>query len=240
LRKLDRPLAFGRRAESEFFISIKTAAVYPTTPDCGSSGYTVCRIQPPLRSERIMSNTLALVVLLALSSIASAQSSGAITPSPPPSNSEIKRLVEALSGTWSITLKIEPNESLPKGGGGKGEEVWRPGPGGLSLIEDYHSTGDEGEISGLGVEWWDSDAQRYQVTWCDSGNPGGCAVIKHGAKWEGSKVVAMDEWQENGKMVTLREVFSDITPTSFKQTLYQGESGGELKMFLSILAVKVR
>jgi hypothetical protein len=50
----------------------------------------------------------------------------------------------------------------------------------------------------------------------------------------------MDEWQENGKMVTLKEVFSDITPTSFKQTLYQGESGGELKMFLSILAVKVR
>jgi hypothetical protein len=187
-----------------------------------------------------MSNTLALVVLLALSRVASAQSSGAAAPSPPQPSPEIKRLVEALSGTWSITLKIEPNESLPKGGGGKGEEVWKPGPGGLSLIEDYHSTGDEGEISGWGVAWWDNHAQRYQVTWCDSGNPGGCAVIKHGAKWEGSKVVAMDEWQENGKMVTLKEVFSDITPTSFKQTLYQGESGAELKMFLSILAVKVR
>jgi hypothetical protein len=190
-------------------------------------------------SVRIMSNTLPLVALLALSSIASAQSSGAIAPSPPPSP-EIKRLVDALSGTWSITLKIEPNESLPKGGGGKGEEVWRPGPGGLSLIEDYHSTGDEGESSGLGVAWWDNNAQRYQVTWCDGGNPDGCVVIKHGAKWEGSKVVAMDEWQKNGKKVTLKEVFSDITPTSFKQTLYQGESGGELKMFMSILAAKVR
>jgi hypothetical protein len=182
---------------------------------------------------------LLLVVLLAISNIASAQSSGVIAPSPPPSL-EIKRLVDALSGTWSITLKIEPNENLPKGGGGKGEEVWRPGPGGLSLIEDYHSTGDEGEISGLGVAWWDNNAQRYQVTWCDGSNPEGCVVIKHGAKWEGSNVVAMDEWQKNGKKVTLKEVFSDITPTSFKQTLYQGESGGELKMFMSILAAKVR
>ena len=185
-------------------------------------------------------STIQLVVLLALSSITSAQSSGAIAPSSPQPTAEIKRLAEALSGTWSITLKIEPNEGLPKGGKGKGEEVWRPGPGGLSLIEDYHSTGDEGEISGLGVAWWDNNAQRYQVTWCDSGNPDGCGVIKHGARWEGSQVVAMDEWQKNGKKVILKEVFSDITPTSFKQTVYQGESGGELKKFMSILATKVR
>jgi len=189
-----------------------------------------------------MSNTLplGLVVLLALSSIVSGQSSGATAPPSPPPSPEIKRLVEAFSGTWSITLKIEPSESLPKGGGGKGEEVWRPGPGGLSLIEDYHSSGDEGDISGLGVAWWDNNAQRYQVTWCDSGNPDGCGIIKHGAKWEGRTVVATDEWQKNGKKTILKEVFSDFTPTSFKQTLYQGESGGELKMFMSILASKVR
>jgi hypothetical protein len=187
-----------------------------------------------------MANMLLFVALLALTSIASGQSSGAIAASSQQPSPEIKRLVEALSGTWSITLKIEPNESLPKGGGGKGEEVWRPGPGGLSLIEDYHSTGDEGEISGLGVAWWDNNAQRYQVTWCDNGNLDGCVVIKHGAKWEGSQVVAMDEWQKNGKKVTLKEVFSDITPTSFKQTLYQGESDGELKKFMSILATKIQ
>src|SRR6266566_6631414 len=75
-------------------------------------------------------------------------------PLPQPSP-EIERLVKAFSGAWSIALKIEPNESKPKGGRGQGEEVWKPGPGGLSLIEDYHSMGDEGEIYGLGVAWWD-------------------------------------------------------------------------------------
>jgi hypothetical protein len=186
-----------------------------------------------------MSNPLPLVLLLALSNIASAQSSGAIAPPLPQPNPEIKRLVEAFSGAWSITVKVEPNESLPKGGVGTGEEVWRPGPGGLSLIEDYHSTGDEGEISGLGVAWWDHDAQRYQVMWCDSSNPQGCIVMKQGARWEGREMVATDEWAKNGKTLAFKEVFSDITPTSFKQSLYQRESGGELKRIVTILATKV-
>jgi hypothetical protein len=186
-----------------------------------------------------MANTLSLVALLVLSGIAFAQSSGAIAPPSPQPNPEIKRLVEAFSGTWSITLKVEPNERLPKGGGGKGEEVWRPGPGALSLIEDYHSTGDEGEISGLGVAWWDSNAQRYQVLWCDSSNPNGCIVMNQGAKWEGGEMVAKHEWEKSGKKLAFKEVFSDITSTSFKQSLYQGEPGGELKKIVSILATKV-
>ena len=107
------------------------------------------------------------------------------------------------------------------------------------MIEDYHSTGDEGEISGLGVVWWDNDAQKYQVL-CDNGSPDGCAVIKHGAEWEGSQLVAVDEWLKDGKKITLKEVFSDFTPTSFKQTIYQGQSSGELKKFISILATKVQ
>jgi hypothetical protein len=177
-----------------------------------------------------MSTTVTLILLLVLSGAVSAQS----RPSP-----EMKRLAEAFSGTWSIRLKVEPNESLPRGGGGKGEEVWRSGPGGLSLIEEYHSTGDEGEISGLGVWWWDKNAQEYQVAWCDSVGPEGCKVMQHGAKWEGSHIVLMDESDRNGKKVTIMEVFSDITPTSFKQSLHEGESGGELKRAVTILATKV-
>jgi hypothetical protein len=184
-----------------------------------------------------MSKSLALVFLF-LGGIASAQSSDAARPSSSQPNPEMKRLVEAFSGIWSLTLKMEPDKTSPKGGTGKGEEVWRPGPGGLSMIEDYHSTGDEGEISGLAVIWWDSNAGKYQVTWCDNGSPNGCVVIKHGAKWEGSQLVAMDEWQKDGKKITLKEIFSDITPTSFKQTLYQGESAGELKKFITISAIR--
>ena len=156
----------------------------------------------------------------------------------PQQGPEIEKLVKAFSGTWSIVIKIEPNERLPKGGGGHGEETWRPGPAGLSLIEEYHSTGDEGEQFGLGVIWWDKDAQRYSITWCDNGNPAGCAVVKHGANWERNQVVVMDESENAGKKLVFKEVFSDITESSFTQTLYQGELSSDLKLLLKITATR--
>ena len=36
-----------------------------------------------------------------------------------------------------------------------------------------------------------------------------------------------------------KEVISDITPKSFTQTLYQGATGGELKLLMTIRAIKV-
>lgn len=160
-----------------------------------------------------------------------------VTTSAAQSSPEMERLATALSGTWSITLKVEPNERFPKGGG-KGEEVWSAGPGGLSVIENYHSTGDEGEIAGLGVFWWDENARRYQVLWCDNSNPAGCVVMTHGASWEGNDMVVTNEWEESGNKFALKEVFSHITPTSFEQILYQGDSGGELRPVVVIHATK--
>jgi hypothetical protein len=41
-----------------------------------------------------------------------------------------------------------------------------------------------------------------------------------------------------GKKFAFKEVFSEISPKSFTQTLYQGESGGELKRVMLIKAIK--
>jgi hypothetical protein len=59
------------------------------------------------------------------------------------------------------------------------------------------------------------------------------------AKWEGDQFVLGDQSERNGKKFAFREVVSDITPTSFTQTLYQGEAGGELKRLTTIRATKV-
>jgi hypothetical protein len=64
---------------------------------------------------------------------------------------QIGELIRALFGTWSIQLAFSPSENMSTGGSGVGEQVWHPGPGGLSLIEEYHSSGADGEVSGLGV-----------------------------------------------------------------------------------------
>jgi len=49
-----------------------------------------------------------------------------------------------------------------------------------------------------------------------------------------------DEFERNGKRFQFKEIFSEITPTSFTQTIYQGEAGKELKRVLTIRATKKR
>jgi hypothetical protein len=162
--------------------------------------------------------------------------SSAATVQPAP---EIQKLAKTFLGTWSITTKIEPSQTMPSGGEGRGEEVYRLGPGGLSLIEEVHLNEPTGELSGMGVSWWDEKAKGYRALWCHSKNPSGCIVMAHVAKWEGDQFVLGDEFERNGKKFIFKEVLSEITPTSFTQTLYQGEVGKELKRLSTIYATKL-
>jgi len=151
---------------------------------------------------------------------------------------EIQRLTSALAGRWSIRQTIEPRDGMPKGAEGQGTEVWRPGPGGISLIEDFDTRVGDRQLSGLGIIWWDNQARGYRVTWCGSANPRGCVVMSKLAGWEGGQFVIRDEFERDHKTIVYREVFSDLTPVSFTQTVYQGESGGELKRMTTIRAAK--
>lgn len=153
---------------------------------------------------------------------------------------EMERLIKTLYGSWSITITTEPSEEMPEGGKGQGEEVWKGGPGGLSLIEEYNSTGGEGNISGLGVFWWDKEAARFQVTWCDSTTSTGCSQMASGASWEGDDLVLGNEWKQKERRFVFKEVFSEITEDTFTQKLYQGESGNHLKLLATIYATRKR
>jgi hypothetical protein len=83
----------------------------------------------------------------------------------------MQKLFKAFLGTWRVTEKIEPSETTPNGGVGEGEEVYRAGPGGVSIIEEIHLKETTGKIAGLGVSWWDHQAQGYRAVWCDSEIP---------------------------------------------------------------------
>ena len=169
-------------------------------------------------------------------------------PSTPPSPSapprpvpEIQRLATALEGRWFIYQQFEPREGIPNGDTGEGTEVWRPGPGARSLIEDIHTKRPgRPETSGLAVVWWDAVASGYRVLWCGSANPRGCVVMSKLAEWQGNDFVIGDEYERDGKKTEYRDVFSDLTPTSFIQTIYEGEPGGTLKRLLTIRAKKAR
>ena len=140
-------------------------------------------------------------------------------------------------GTWSIRVQYEPSKELPKGDVGIGEEKWYAGPGGLSLIEEYREKSSQGEYSGLGVAWRDEKTNGYQVLWCATTTASGCS-LPGVARWEGDQLALNWEQEIGGKKIKFREVFSEITATSFKQTLSMGESGSELKPFMTIRATR--
>ena len=93
-------------------------------------------------------------------------------PKPDP---QMTKMIKMMSGTWTVTEKSDPNPMMPKGGTGKGTATMTPGPGGMSLMEKYHSSGMMGgNFSCFGTFWWDPKANAYRGVWCDTMTPGGC------------------------------------------------------------------
>jgi hypothetical protein len=164
-------------------------------------------------------------------------------PAPSPAESlkipgpEVQNL---MLGTWAIHVKYEPSAEMPNGGVGQGREVWRAGPGGGSVIEEYEEKGAAGESHGLGVAWWDEKEQGQRFIWCDSHDPGGCQLSKNVAKWDGNSLVYTEETEEKGKRIVRQEVFTNITPSSFTQILKAGPTASELKTTVSIQATRVK
>jgi hypothetical protein len=156
----------------------------------------------------------------------------------PKPGAQMDKLLRAFAGAWSIAEKLAPDSSMPNGATGEGEIVWRPGPGGFSLVEDYQSKQGARQVTGLGVFWWDDSAGGYRTIWCDSTNPGGCIAFKNVAHWHGAQLVLVEDYEMNGKRFTFKEVFGDITPGTFTQTLYGAEAGGPLKVDQIIRATK--
>jgi hypothetical protein len=166
------------------------------------------------------------------------QAAAAQVSSEPKGNPQMEKLLRAFEGTWAIKEKFAPGAGSPNGATGGGQVVWRAGPGRFSVIEEYRSKRESAEVAGLGVFWWDEAAQGYRTIWCESTNPGGCISFKNVARWEGPQLVLVEDYEVHGKKVIFKEVFGDIAPRGFTQTLYGGEAGKELKVDQIIRATK--
>jgi hypothetical protein len=122
---------------------------------------------------------------------------------------------------------MEPAPLAPKGATGKGTATFKNGPGGLSLIQDYESSGTMGSFTGHGVMWWDPQAGGFKGIWCASMTPTGCAVTKGVAKFEGDTLVGSDESDMMGQKVAMKSTWTDIKSNSFTFNLDGGPPGGE-------------
>ena len=184
--------------------------------------------------------SLFIIGLILVASTADARESPS-PPSPQPAP-EIQTLTKALVGRWATHEKYEAVDPTPNGGVGQGEVVWQPGPGRFTILEEYHSKTPIGELFGFGLIWWDK-TKGLQHMWCININPTGCEMFpgppRTGPQWDGKQFVIDTEVEIAGKKFIWHEVISEISATSFTQTVDIAAPGGALKRWFTIHATKV-
>ncbi|HEU5401377.1 MAG TPA: hypothetical protein VFU86_08475 [Terriglobales bacterium] len=169
---------------------------------------------------------------------ARAQTAKVQAPQPPP---EIQSLAKALGGTWSTTYKFESSETQPGGGTGDGEEVWRSGPGGFTLMEEEHIRAGGQDLYIFALHWWDKSTNSLRGMLCNNSGPAACNVDTYfhsSLNYDGKQFVIDLEFPQKGKKMMWHEVWYDITATSFTQTGDMGEAGGPLKRVVTIHGTK--
>jgi hypothetical protein len=131
---------------------------------------------------------------------------------------EMKRVSDALSGSWETKEKFEPNDLLRAGASGSGVFTIRKGPGGNSLIIDYKSQSDAGPYSSTRIIYWDSRAGRYRGFYCDSLQPIGCGEAGDG-KWDGNDLMFVSSTDGPKGPIQLTQRFSRISASRFTFSL---------------------
>ena len=151
-------------------------------------------------------------------------------PKPAP---EMTKLIKMMAGNWIIAEKLEVSPMMPNGGTGNGVARFYQGPGGLALVENYHSTGALGDFMGMGTWWWDPKAQLFHGLWCDNMTPNGCDTSGV-TRWDGDKLVGTMEGDMGGQKMIMRFIYSDFKPDSFVMTMEMGPSASKMQKSMTV------
>ncbi len=162
------------------------------------------------RSPRLV---LAVGLLVGVGTFASAQQTSDQSAASA-AHPEMHKLFRTFLGRWTVKETFERNEYSPGGGERTGTARFAIGSGGTSLIEDYHSNGSAGRLDFLAVIWWDPGAHAYRLFTC--ANEANACAVRGSAAWSGNTLTSDYVQSINGMSTRVQDVFSAITPTSFK------------------------
>jgi Protein of unknown function (DUF1579) len=141
---------------------------------------------------------------------------------PAPEMKELRNFI----GTWATDETMDPSPMMPQGGTATGLNTVRLGPGGFSVLMEQRSKSAMGPFTGHGVLSWDPNAKSYKMMWVDSMMPG--MVVSTGKK-EGETLVWTGEMFMDGKKMAVKDVISDVTPTTYTLTSFMNDGSGEKK-----------
>jgi hypothetical protein len=146
---------------------------------------------------------------------------------------QMRRIVDALAGTWSVTWIDKDGKVI-----GRGEEVWKIAPGGSAFIEENRSLVNGKPAEDHAAMWWDSKAHKVHGIWCDATiNDEGCSGFDVVLAGSGNDIVLTGVWEDREKVQAWKEVFSS-TGDALTQTLQIGDPGKDLRLAGTIRATK--
>lgn len=184
-----------------------------------------------MRLALTLALTLALPALAQEPAPAPAKKAPSMADMMPKPGPEMTRM-KALTGTWDVEEIHEPGVFGP-GGKGKGLSRVTWGPGGLSLLIDYRSTG--GHMAGFrghGVMAWDAPAKAYKQAWADNMM---AALMVGTGSWEGEAFVMLSEGTVMGKSFKGKDTFSQFTKEGFTLTSEASIDGSPMAKMMTLV-----
>ena len=177
-----------------------------------------------------------VVTLLAGASAAAAQSGGQQMP-PMPKPGPEHALLKADVGTWDAVVESFPAPGAPAMTS-KGVEVNTLGCSGLCLVTQFKGDVMGAPFEGHGVATWDVVKKKYTGSWTDSMS-GGMAVSESTydtatKKWSGF----MEGPDMTGKVMKMRSVSEQKSPTTRVLTIYGPGPDGKEMMAMRITYTK--
>jgi hypothetical protein len=155
---------------------------------------------------------------------------------------EMQTLINALSGRWSLKLKFEPSSEMPQGLETTGNETWHAGPEGLTFTdEEVFSVGPQTAVV-VGFFWRDKKSKEFHAMDCSNEMSNTCDikgatddVVVH---WTGTELTVDEKELSQGKMMTSRVKWSDITSNTFTETGYLAPPGGAFQVVMTVHATR--
>jgi hypothetical protein len=146
---------------------------------------------------------------------------------------EMARLAKALAGDWNTVEIVQHGQPVPKGAGRRGTAHVVLTGGGTALVSEGHSVGTVGgELRWFIAIWWDRDAKNYRFLTCfKTPTEDGCE-LRGTAHWDGDVFVNDYEGVLNGKLMKMRDIWTDITPNSHTLTEAHDTGNGVMKPYV--------
>jgi hypothetical protein len=113
----------------------------------------------------------------------------------------MQRLSKLYVGTWTYTETYPKSALSPNGGQNTGIYSSEPGPGGMSIVNRFHSQGPVGDFEGLLVMTWDAREKAYKAYVFGNDFPG--ALVETG-QFEGDALIFRTNVTMGEKSIPIR------------------------------------